>query len=97
MDDLSPKTEPAQTHCLDLGAAGSAKLGLTFAENDILAVMDVPAGLKRRDRRFLNRWSHRIFSQLNPDQREMRMVTTSGGKIISIGVEKNGAVAVVTE
>lgn len=82
--------QPMQTHRLDLGSAGSAGLRLTFSENEISAEMDLPTNLKRRDRRFVYRWSRGIFQRLDGDPRTLRETVTIAGRVVSIGMEING-------
>ncbi len=90
-------SDSTQTHRLEMGEAGSAILRLTFRESEIVAALDVPAGLKRKGRRMLDRWSRRIFRRLDGDARGMRLVTTSEGRAVSIGAEHQGTVVVFSE
>ena len=83
-----------ETHRLDFGAPGCAVMTLTFRASEIVAAVDVPSGLNRRNRRLLHRWSQRIFRKLNADERGMRIVTMMNGHAVAIGAEYHGNVAV---
>jgi hypothetical protein len=59
-------------------------------EAEIIARIDLPASLPRRDRRNVKRWSGKIFRALDPDPRPMRLVVTSGGAVVAQGFEFAG-------
>ncbi len=84
-----------QTHRLDLGAAGTAAIKLTFAQHDIEAAVDLPSGLNRKNRRFVQRWSADIFRKLDPDPRGIRVVATTNGRPVALGFEYRGKGVVI--
>jgi hypothetical protein len=88
-------TLPTELHRLDMGEAGCAVVKLTFAAAEITAALDVPTSLKRKNRRLLQRWTQQLFRRLDADERGLRIVTTSEGRVVSCGVEYRGIGAVL--
>ncbi len=80
------------------GASGKAipraTVKIDYMEAEIIARIDVPPGLSRRDRRNVKRWSGKIFRGLDPDPRPMRLVVTSGGAVVAQGFEFAGVCGV---
>jgi len=84
-----------QTHKLEMGSAGAAAIKLTFAPHEIVAAVDLPAGLNRKNRRFIQRWSAGIFRKLDPDPRGIRVVATTNGRTVALGFEYRGKGVVI--
>jgi len=77
-----------ETHCLDLGPSGRASLRVDFRAGEIVAVLDLPARFRRRERRAVDGWLQKITRPMDADPRPMRLFCMSEGKrLIGLGNE----------
>lgn len=84
-----------QTHRLEIGRGRAAVVSLTFESGFILAAVEIPSGLKPKIGRRVQAWAADIFRKLDGDARELRIVATQNGRVVSIGSELNGSGCIV--
>jgi len=89
------RTMNEERHFLDLARSRVSML-LRFSKDEIACSIDIPKErLLRRHRRALKKWVDSIITPLEADPRPMKMVTTQGGIVVSLGFEFRGIVCCI--
>jgi hypothetical protein len=82
-----------KTHHFDLPKYGRITFRLEFETDRIAGLVEFPSMItRRRYQRLVSEWLESITRPLDPDPRPFLLASTIGGRLSSVGVEREGEV-----